>query len=85
MKFNCGPTPAERRASIAAEAERLYVAWSQWHPNFAWWPTRVGSNDCRWLETIECRIAPSATVHDVRFYLEHGILAPIFEYRARQP
>jgi hypothetical protein len=44
MKFECGPTAAER---IAAEQE--------WHPSFAWFPIRVGSHDCRWLERIERR------------------------------
>lgn len=42
MKFNCGPTWAEKK-----EAKE------QWHPWFAWHPVRIGSGDCRWLETIE--------------------------------
>lgn len=43
MKFNCGSTKA------AEKRER----WLNWHRVFAWWPTRVGDNDCRWLECIE--------------------------------
>ncbi len=44
MKFDCGPTPKERH-----EAKK------QWHRLFAWWPTRVGHRDCRWLEFIQRR------------------------------
>jgi hypothetical protein len=42
MKFNCGPTPQEK-----------HEAKQDWHPWFAWCPVRVGSGDCRWLETVE--------------------------------
>jgi hypothetical protein len=42
MKFNCGPTWQEKRELEAS-----------WHPWFAWYPVRVGSHDCRWLEVIE--------------------------------
>ena len=42
MKFDCGPTWAEKR-------ERL----KNWHPFFAIWPRRVGSRDCRCFEWIE--------------------------------
>lgn len=43
MKFNCGETLAEKK--------RL----GQRHRWFAWYPVRVGSHDCRWLETVERR------------------------------
>ena len=46
MKFNCGETREEKR-------ERLREIESQWHNWFAWYPVRVGSNECRWLETVE--------------------------------
>lgn len=42
MKFNCGPTSKEKH-----EAKK------QWHRHFLWWPTRIASGDCRWLETVE--------------------------------
>ena len=42
MKFNCGPTWEEKKA-----------AKEKWHKWFAWYPIRIGSKDCRWLETIE--------------------------------
>lgn len=42
MKFNCGPTSEERRK-----------AKEEWHPWFAWHPVRIGSGDCRWLETVD--------------------------------
>lgn len=44
MKINCGPTKDERE-----EAAR------QWHDWFAWFPVRVGSKDCRWLEGVQRR------------------------------
>lgn len=44
MKWDCGETRAERY-------ERL----SEWHRWFAWYPVRVGSHDCRWLEYVERR------------------------------
>lgn len=46
MKINCGPTFEEKQA-----------ARKEWHRWFAWRPVRVGSGDCRWLETIERRIS----------------------------
>lgn len=53
MKFNCGPTSAEKwKAKKAAMA--------QWHPFFTILPCRVGPRDCRWLETIERRGEPWA-------------------------
>lgn len=42
MKVNCGRGPI---------AEAKYYL--NWHPVFAWWPIRVGENDCRWLEIVE--------------------------------
>ena len=44
MKFNCGPTLREK-----VEARK------EWHEWFAWYPVRVASGDCRWLETVERR------------------------------
>ncbi len=44
MRFNCGPTWAEQEAIS-----------KDWHPFFAIWPRRVGSNDCRSFEWIERR------------------------------
>lgn len=45
MKWNCGPTRAER-----------WAAKCEWHPWFAWFPVRVSSRDCRWLEVVERRM-----------------------------
>ena len=42
MKLDCGPTWQEKRE-----------AREKWHKWFAWHPVRIGSHDCRWLETIE--------------------------------
>lgn len=42
MRINCGMTRLEK--------EEYYREWRDW---FAWYPVRVGSRDCRWLETIQ--------------------------------
>lgn len=55
MKFNCGLSPKEKDAArwerVQAKVDRL----SEWHRTFAWFPVRVGSGDCRWLEFVERR------------------------------
>lgn len=48
MKFNCGPTKAERRLA----AKQAYEAQAEWHRKFLWLPKRMGTGDCRWLEYI---------------------------------
>jgi hypothetical protein len=58
MRFNCGPTAHEKR-----------IARRQWHRWFAWFPVRVGSRDCRWLETIERRYV-GYTTYAMREYRE---------------
>lgn len=66
MKFNCGPTYAEKEAMLC-----------EWHPYFAWLPTRVAAGDCRWLETIERR----------RFRYSNGgfsSLPNLWDYRAKE-
>jgi len=82
VRFNCGPTPAERRARIAKRMAEREEYLSNWHPYFALVPRRVGSGDCRWLETIERKGArvPSnwerGFINDVEW---------IWDYRAKQP
>lgn len=45
MKFDCGPTWAEK-----------VDAWTRWHPWFAWYPVRIpDTRVCVWWETIERR------------------------------
>lgn len=57
MKLNCGLSPEEKFTARVEQARRdnqEYMRYArQWQPYFAWWPTRVGPKDCRWLETIE--------------------------------
>jgi len=45
MKFNCGISYPDR---VKAAGE--------WHSWFAWYPVRLGSHDCRWLETVERKL-----------------------------
>ena len=57
MKFNCGPTKAEKRdsklkASYDKNAKRV-MSLTEWHRVFAWWPVRTIDNVCCWLEYVE--------------------------------
>ena len=51
MKIDCGPTPKQRKQM---RIDRL----GNWHTVFAIWPTRVGPNECRWMEEIERKGRP---------------------------
>lgn len=53
MKFNCGPTRAERMKKKKHTALKQKLKDEQWHKWFAWYPVRIDKNDCRWLETVE--------------------------------
>ena len=53
MRFNCGPTWAEK--AFAKE---------QWHQWFAWHPVRVG-DECIWLETIYRKGTYHASIAEV--------------------
>lgn len=64
MKFKCGPTPAEKQAKKDKANQLEFERLRAWHPCFAWWPTRVGPNDCRWMETIRCK----GTYHYTYYY-----------------
>lgn len=52
MKFKCGPTPEEKAAEKRMQEHLGQLRLEAWHLYFAWWPTRVAPNDCRWMETI---------------------------------
>ena len=78
MKINCGPSAD---AKVLLARERLRQDWenlSKWHTVFAFFPIRVGENDCRWLEYIERRFFPD--------FDEFEIFGPKkiwFQYRAK--
>lgn len=42
LKFDCGPTHAEKVRRLQG-----------WHDWFAWYPVRIGPRECRWLEVVE--------------------------------
>lgn len=48
MRFNCGLTAAEKYEAKVRKKQ-------DWHLKFAWWPVRVGKNDCRWFEYVDRR------------------------------
>ena len=56
MKFDCGMSPAERRELKKAREQERYERLTNWHDWYAWFPARVGSRDCRWLEVVERRL-----------------------------
>lgn len=71
MKLRCGPSKevreaeALKRRQIAEDTAdesrkrfqlKLVHEFETWQPTFAWWPTQIGSHDCRWLETVERRL-----------------------------
>ena len=68
MKINCGPTALDQ-----------YNASLLWHPWCAWRPVRIGSGDCRWLETIERRYVKIQYKNN---YLPFGGPYGRWEYRA---
>ena len=82
MKFNCGKTPEEKkedlRADLQIQADHLKV----WHDWFAWFPVRMGSRDCRWLETVERRV-PNAYVYEDCFGELCGAGTYKIEYRPK--
>lgn len=49
MKFECGKKARLKREAAERKAAKL----EQWHPWFAWYRVKVGTEDCRWLETVE--------------------------------
>lgn len=49
MRFNCGPTWAERRI---LKDEQTHKRLTQWHPFYCWLPRRV-DDKCVWLEWIQ--------------------------------
>jgi hypothetical protein len=73
MKFKCGPSEEEldkRNALFRAKVKIM----ENWHDHFAWWPVKMGTADCRWLETVQRR-----------YYVWHSDLGGIRpQYREKQ-
>lgn len=77
MKFDCGRTLQEKAADRWKAEKEWAEAMKKWHPYFAWYPKRVGSHDCRWLEWIECKGT----------WIDYGLDGCywVWEYRAAKP
>lgn len=56
MKLNCGLSRETKERQREEWAEREAARLVEWHDHFAWWPIRMGDNDCRWLEAMERRV-----------------------------
>ena len=63
MKINCGLSNEEKDRLEESQAKEWYDRISVWHNWFAWYPVRVGSKDCRWLETVQ-RIGIIIRIYD---------------------
>ena len=73
MKFNCGLTREEKKVLAEAKWEKKLDKEQHWHDFFAWYPVRLGSRDCRWLETVEQK---------GQYWAFHGYFT--YEYRAKE-
>lgn len=60
MRFNCGETAEEKEARV-----------TDWHRWFAWYPVRVASGDCRWLEYVERRCTMQCGFNDYWYSNEY--------------
>ncbi len=65
MKFNCGPTRGEK-----------IVALESWHRWFAWYPIRIGSRDCRWLEVVDRKGTLNSSYDGCYWTWEHRVIEP---------
>lgn len=79
MKFNCGPSFAERYQAAYERKLDKRNRLQNWHSYFTWWPTRIGKGDCRWLEYIERK----GTYHENHYYGSSTWWT--WEYREKQP
>lgn len=71
MRFNCGKSRQQRCVEHAENTlQHVRIIRTEWTDKFAWWPVRVGEDDCRWLETIQVRY-PDA-------YIVSGFITAIY-------
>ncbi len=81
MKFKCGLTEdTKARLNHEALLEAL-KKWNDWHDVFAWLPIKIADNDCRWLETVECRYR-DLDIYNVLLWGKYAFHSP--EYRAKE-
>jgi hypothetical protein len=69
MKFNCGPSLAER-AILHANSRTMRL--QQWHPFFCLLPRRVG-HQCVWLETIQRKGRQGYCGYTLEWYFEYRL------------
>lgn len=77
MKFNCGLTWDQKEVlrQQRREAHLQYIR--SWHPAFAWFPKRVGNNQCVWLESYERRWV---TIHNPNYSCHYTCHEPQYLY-----
>jgi hypothetical protein len=69
MKFNCGPSLAER---VILRSQRKTQRLMQWHPFFCLLPRRVG-DQCVWLETIQRKGRQGYCGYTLEWYFEYRL------------
>lgn len=68
MRFNCGLSYKEKEDRLFKKAQPL----RKWHSWFAWWPIRVETGQCVWLEKIERKLDWIGCITH-NFYFEYRI------------
>lgn len=54
MRFNCGPSPKQKREAAEEKFRELRKQKEEWHKSFCWIPRRChDTNDCVWLGSVE--------------------------------
>jgi hypothetical protein len=69
MRFNCGPSLAER-AIMRAQRRNEYL--EQWHPFFCLLPRRIG-RECVWLEWIQRKGRQGYCGYSLEWFFEYRI------------
>lgn len=80
MKFNCDyftDVLDVWHANLLEKRKLKRKKLVEWHKHFAWWPVKIAPKDCRWLETVEQRIAFKAMDSQTlkRRYIDFGMFS----------
>lgn len=92
MKLRFGPTLKQRREDRAFRKRNAtresFLKYKEWHDFFTLVPRRVGSDEHRWLETIQRRIGPRYDFDDYdegNFRVEYRAKPKAVETRIEEP
>jgi len=65
MKLNCGDSPETKREKAR---KQFSLEIKTGIKVFAWWPVRIGDNDCRWLEYVNRKLDKADSDDAFNFY-----------------